>query len=462
MSKNKPSLKKELGLKDLILFNIACVIGLSSLTQAAQFGWSSILLWLVAAICFLLPIALVVIELGKRVGGMGGFYAWTKSALGSKHAFIAAWSYWMSNLVWFPTVLFTIVYSSYFIYSDSVPEQNDSILPTIIALLVLWFIVLLNIYGLKFAKWIQNVGAIALWLLLILITVSAFVYINKHEITTPTIKMLMPDLSDFRILPFFAAICFSFGGLELSSVMYAEIKNPAKNLTRSVLYSSFFILIFYIFLTLILIVTNPDGNLDIVYGIAQTFHKIDLAISWPFLGSIGALLVTLSTVGLFSSWLTGSARLPFAIGLDNYLPSFLGKVHSKYKSPYWSLIVQAIIISILFILSKLGSQIQEAYSVLYDMSVILYFIPFLYIFISFIIHLKKNTSGISAFRFFEKLNSTAWICAVLGFTVIFLSIILALLPSNTIVNKGLFYIKTIGGSIAFIGIGLLFYYRKTI
>ncbi|MBT8259170.1 MAG: APC family permease [Bacteroidia bacterium] len=459
---SEKGLKKVLGLRDLVLLNIATVIGLSSLTQAAQFGWSSFPLWILAALFFLIPLGLAVADLNSRLPEEGGFYIWTKKAFGEWHGFVAAWSYWISNIVWFPTVLFTIVLSSLYIFGDQHLGLRDNFLFTgVLAMIILWTVIILNIYGLKLAKWIQNIGAISLWILFALLLVMAVIYVSRFgPAQALTREAFIPDLGDFAVLPFFAAIAYSFGGFELSSVMSEEIRNPRKNIIRAIWVSGICIVVLYLIGTFSLLVAVPLGELNIVDGIAQTFHQIDKALGWPVLGSLGAILVTFGTIGLFGAWLSGSARLPFVIGLDNYLPPALGKLHPKYKSPHVSLILQGILVSILFIISIAGTEIQEAYSVLYDMSVILYFIPFLYLFAAFLWHKTRVQDGNKKNNGIKISKSVAWICACLGFSVIFLSIILAFMPSSAIENKTLFYIKIIGGTIILNGVGLLFYYKN--
>jgi len=76
--RKQTKLKKALGLRDLVLLNIACVIGLSSLAQAVQFGWSSFTLWLLAMVCYLIPSGLLVVDLNARVPGEGGISLFEK------------------------------------------------------------------------------------------------------------------------------------------------------------------------------------------------------------------------------------------------------------------------------------------------------------------------------------------------------------------------------------------------
>ena len=89
----------------------------------------------------------------------------------------------------------------------------------------------------------------------------------------------------------------------------------------------------------------------------------------PLVGSIGALLATLSVIGALGGWLAGSARLPFVIGIDSYLPKVLGKVHPKYGTPHMALIIQGIVITILFLFSIAGSENLPIRSPLYNWSI---------------------------------------------------------------------------------------------
>lgn len=460
--KDRKGLKKVLGLKDLVLLNIATVIGLSSLTQAAQFGWSSFPLWILAAVFFFIPLGLAVANLSSKMPGEGGFYIWTKNAFGEWHGFVGAWSYWLSNIVWLPTVLFTIVMSAFYVFGDQYLEiRENSWLVGTISLIVLWTIILLNIFGLQFAKWIQNVGAISLYILFGLLFTAAIVYMLRSGPAQPlSTEAFIPDFKDFTLLPFFAAIAFSFGGFELASVISEEIKNPEKNVNKAIWISGIFITLFYLMGTFALLVSVPEGDIHIVDGIAQAFHLIDDSLGLNVIGPLGAMLVTFGTIGLFGAWLSGSSRLPFVIGLDHYLPSALGKLHPKYKSPHVSLIVQGLLISVFFVVSIAGSQVQEAYSILYDMSVVLYFIPFLYLFAAFLWHNNYKPQSVDGPKFFKIGKSAVWICACLGFSVIFLSIILAFMPSGAIVDHTTFYIKIIGGTLLLNGIGLIFYYKN--
>src|ERR1022692_4443177 len=101
----EPQLRRALGLRDLVLFNIAAVIGIRWLAAAAHTGPVSITLWLLAAGFFFIPSALAVATLSARFPDEGGIYVWTKQGFGDWHGFLCGWCYWLSNLFYLPNLL---------------------------------------------------------------------------------------------------------------------------------------------------------------------------------------------------------------------------------------------------------------------------------------------------------------------------------------------------------------------
>ena len=95
-------LQRELGLRDLALFAIACIVGTRWIASAAHAGSGAILLWVLAAIFFLIPLAVATAALTARHPQAGGLYIWTRSDFGHWHGFLAFWVYWMGIAIWFP------------------------------------------------------------------------------------------------------------------------------------------------------------------------------------------------------------------------------------------------------------------------------------------------------------------------------------------------------------------------
>ena len=124
MSTNDPEtvtgepLHRALGVRDIVLINIAAILGVRWLSTAAQMGPSSISLWRLAVLIFFIPCSLAVTEPSSRQPGEGGLYLWTKSAFGEFHGFIAGWAYWVNNVFYFPSLLLFLAGAFLFIGSE--------------------------------------------------------------------------------------------------------------------------------------------------------------------------------------------------------------------------------------------------------------------------------------------------------------------------------------------------------
>jgi len=98
--------KRVMGFRDLLLFYVVTGISLRWIATAAAAGPRSIVIWIGAWLAFYTPLALSVIELSSRYPNEGGLYVWSKRAFGDFSGFMAAWTYWTSNLPYFPAVLY--------------------------------------------------------------------------------------------------------------------------------------------------------------------------------------------------------------------------------------------------------------------------------------------------------------------------------------------------------------------
>src|SRR5260370_25849354 len=108
-------LRRELGAFDLTLFAIATIVGVRWIASAAHAGPGSILLWLLAALLFLIPLSIAVAALVARDPGAGGMYLWSRRDFGPWHGFLCFWIYWMATVIWFPGA--AMFYSSAAVFS---------------------------------------------------------------------------------------------------------------------------------------------------------------------------------------------------------------------------------------------------------------------------------------------------------------------------------------------------------
>ena len=153
----KQSLKKSLGLRDLVLMNIVCIVSLATLAQVAQLGFSSVSLLVLCVFTFLIPSGVVVAELNARMPDEGGFYLWTTKAFGKFHGYLAAWCYWLSTVVFLATVILLISIPAVYMLGEEFLFLTESTSYNIVAgMFIIILNTIVNILGIKKAKWIQN------------------------------------------------------------------------------------------------------------------------------------------------------------------------------------------------------------------------------------------------------------------------------------------------------------------
>ena len=449
-----------LGLRDLVLLNIAAVVGLRWLPIAAQIGPSSLILWALALIIFFLPLGLSVVELSSRIPGEGGLYLWSKAAFGDRHGFIAGWSYWTANMVFFPALLLAAAGVAVYIAGDRwLPLAGNDLYNGTFCLVALWSSTLLNIFGLQRAKWLQNIGGLATWLIAgLVILCGAWAWYRFGAATRFTATNLMPNFGSLATFATLATIALAFDGLELGPILGGEIREPRRTIPRAILIAGIVTATIYIAGTAALLVTLPTRQIDVVGGIPQALASVGDRLGLPLFGAFGAVLLTLSLLGGLGAWITGTARLPFVVGVDRYLPKPLAALHPRYATPYVALLTQGVIVTVILIAALSGSTIHETYRVLIDMTLILTFIPLLYIFAALPILRRRGVGSDHATIAIPGGTIGCWLTCGLGFATTLLAIVTSMVPPQGS-SAGMFFLKVVVGCVLFIGIGLIFHAR---
>ncbi len=457
----KSQLRKTMGFWDVLLFNIATVLGPRWVAAAGHNGTSSISLWVLAAVFFFVPGALVINELSSRFPEEGGLYVWAKEAFGDFHGFVAGWTYWIYTVFYFPGLLLASAsMSAYVIGEKGAALSQDRTFLLSVSLGLLFVAVLLNIIGLNIGKWLQNAGGVGTYVpLLMLVGIAALVYFRSGSATHFTRANMMPTW-DWDTVNFWSQIAFAFTGLELVSAMSEEVRNPQKTLPRAVFGAGAMIALIYIAGTFAILTLVPAGDLDPKSGVfhAITFGSIALRVG--FLGILAAMLVTVGNAGGVGSTVAGIARVPFVVGIDRYLPAAFGKIHPRWKTPYISILVQAGVSGAILLASQINETTRGAYQFLIDAAIILYFIPFLYMFAA-VIKLRRRKD--------RKENTHAvlvpggaagiWISGILGILVVLVGIVVSLVPPGDSADKIGFEVKLVLGTLASILLGLVLYWR---
>jgi amino acid transporter len=449
--------RRILGFRDLVFFYVVTGISLRWIATAAAAGPSAIAVWIGAWLIFYTPLALSVIELSSRYPNEGGLYIWSKRAFGDFAGFMSAWTYWTCNLPYFPAVLYFAAGNALFIFPRSAMHlSTDARYYIIFSVLALALVTILNIIGLDVGTWLHNLGALAMWIpVVIIITFGLIAWHRFGPANSFAPSALVPSFKLNDVL-FWSVLIFAFAGCETASFMGDEIKHPRRSIPLALLTAGATVVFCYVIGTVAVLLALPQAEVGNLQGLMQAIVKTAGRIGFDGVIPVAAVLIALSNLGAAGAFLAAVARLPFVAGLDRFLPSIFGALHPRWRTPWFALLTQAAFGVVFTFLGQAGTSVKGAYDVLVSMSVITYFIPFLYLFAS-MFKLQREPAGPDVIRV-PGGKPVALILATVGFCTTLLTIALSLIPANDEPNKVLAVIKIIGLTGLVLIVGVLLYW----
>ena len=365
--------KKTLKQRDLVLFTVSAILLLDTLAAAASVGASSIFWWLSLGIIFFIPFALICAEMGCSYPEQGGIYAWIRDAFGGRWASRATWGYWVNTAVWIPAIyiLFAGVFKQMFMPDLSLQGQ------IVIGLILTWIAVGVNVIALDVGKWIPNVGAILKVLIFGTVIAGAYLYSQDHGMANPlNWETLKPDWgSSLQYIP---AIIYGMLGFELVSASSEEMKNPERDVPRSIFISGAIILVLYLLGTLAILTAIPAGDINLVEGLLDTLLLFfgGSAIGKVFVWGLAiAAMYTFFSNGV--TWALGCNRAAAEAAAEGELPKIFSLTSKTRGTPVGAAVLMGIVSSLLLILYGFMSGTNEdLFWSLFAFSAVIFLLPY--------------------------------------------------------------------------------------
>jgi amino acid transporter len=259
----------------------------------------------------------------------------------------------------------------------------------------------------------------------------------------------MSTFRDWRTLPLLSIVCLNYVGLELGSVLGDEIKRPRRVVPRASIIAGVSTVILYLVATLSLQASVPAAEIGVIDGILQGVQAATAELQLPWLLPLIAVLMSLNAAGNSSAWLAGSARIPFVIGIDRYLPRAFGKVHPRFRTPHVSLVVQGFASSLFIVISAIGATVHDMYLVLLQTTVILQLIPYLYMFAG-LIAIRRDPARFGSTEAYFRRSWIVYVAGAFGFVVSAGGLFLAFVPTAGVSDVWNYELKTILGALSFL------------
>lgn len=421
---------KNLSLLSIIMITVVSVDSIRNLPAAAKFGTVLITFYILAAITFLLPAALVSAELSAKFKCSGGVYTWVKKAYGDKLGLLAVWLQWAENVIWYPTLLSFVAGAIGYSINPSLINSKVYLSSSII--IIFWTLTYINLKGIKISAWFSNfctvTGLIAP--MLFIITLGILWLINgRPTAITISINAMLPKFNEPDMWVSLTAVMLSFSGIEIATVHAAEVENAQSKLPKALAWSSAIILTTLVLGSLAIAIVVPNKDINLVTGIIQAFKVFFEAHDTLWVLPIIAVTLAIGGAGSVSNWLIAPTKGLLFAAEDNNLPQVF-KTTNAAGSPSVLLYTQAIIVTIISLIFMVAPGVNESYWILTVTATQLYMIMYILMFLAFI-KLRKYDKE-NSHRYFEVPGGTAtkWLVAILGILGCLLTLLISFYPPN--------------------------------
>ncbi len=359
------SLKKELGLFDLVLTQVVFVFGTVWVGFAATLGRSQMAFWLIAIVTFYLPLAAVVIYLNRLAPLEGGLYQWAKVAFDDFVAFLVAWNFWIFGILVMSGISLIIKKNiAYAIGPRADWMQQNKWMTTLVCVVLMTSLVAASRRGLALGKWVQNFGGAMLILTVAILIFMPFIAgagsLSNYHPFLLSVREIKWDSHNLNVCSKLAVGALS--GFEYIAILAGECRAPARNISRSVWISAPIIALMFILGTASVLAFVTPEKVDLIAPIPQVFSLGFRSAGWvSILISITIFGVAARQIALMSIYFAGNTRLPMVAGWDNLLPAWFAKLHKKYRTPVNSILFVAATTLVFSLAPLIGVKEAEAF-----------------------------------------------------------------------------------------------------
>lgn len=331
----------------LTMITVGSVDSIRNLPSTALFGTELVFFFLFGAIFFLIPCALVSAELASAWPKQGGIYVWVKEAFGRKIGFMAIWLQWISNVIWYPTILSFVAGTIGYLIHPPLIENKYFLIGVILA--CFWGATFINLLGMRSSSAFSTLCTIAGLLIpmsLIIGLGAAWIFSGSPLHINFKPESFVPSLSNAHTWVALIGIMLSYCGIEIATVHAGDVNNPQKTYPKVLLYSVMIIITTLMLGSLAIAIVLPKEQISLVAGIMQAFHTFFASYNMTWMMPLIALMLILGGLGGVSNWIIAPTKGLLVAAKEGHLPLPLQR-ENRYGAPVAILIYQAVIVTFL-------------------------------------------------------------------------------------------------------------------
>lgn len=310
-------------------------------------GFAAIFSFLIGGMIALLA-AVCTAELATAMPQSGGGYFFISRSFGSFWGTLTGISQWVGLV--FACAFYLISFGEYALTLLEEANITWNLGTRVLSFVFTLILLIVNLIGTKKVGRFQNLMVISLTILLVLIFSYGLIDFFGLEDQPVAFSAIAPNGVP-SIFTTTALIFTSYLGFVQIANIGAEIKQPDKNLPRSLIASVFFAMTLYTFIMLVCVLTFPQAQLK-KFGETATIE-----VARTMLGSWGAIVVLfaglLATLSSANASMISASRGVFALSSDKLISQKASKINQRFGTPHIALILVTVPIAVMLLKNQL-------------------------------------------------------------------------------------------------------------
>jgi amino acid transporter/nucleotide-binding universal stress UspA family protein len=302
-------------------------------------------------------------ELGSCFPEAGGGYLWVKEALPQPNGFLSGWISWFAHAV--ACSLYAVAFGAFTVdllhmagvdlshlFHSLTADHGHLLAAKVIAALITLLFVWINFRGAKETGQAESVVTIVK-----IVVIALFIGFGVYAIFSgSTPEPWQSHFSGFfqkgamGIIMAMGLTFIAFEGYEIIAQCGEEVKDPKRNIPRSIFLSLLIVVPIYILVAFVALgAVSPEGGEPSWQYLGHEGEMAMIEAAEQFmLGKVGRIIFLIgglfSTMSALNATIYSSSRVSFAMGRDHNLPGIFARIHSKKRTPHYATFISGALI----------------------------------------------------------------------------------------------------------------------
>ncbi|MFJ9893897.1 APC family permease [Streptomyces sp. NPDC091280] len=363
----------------LALMTTSSVASLRAAPTMAVYGLACVFLYLVPAVVFLLPTALVSAELAS--GWSGGVYRWVSEGLSKPLGFLAVWCQFAMTIFYYPSLLAFVASTISYVIDPAL--ASNGLYTAIVIMVLYWTGVWVSSRGTKalagLSSWGLIIGTLVPGTILVVLGM-VFLAQGNPSAAPMTSSHLLPEWTGLASLVLIVNNFLSYSGMEMNAVHVSSLKDPAKEYPKSMFLAMGLVLLIFILPALAISWVVPSDQTSLTAGVMQAFNAFFSYFHIGWMTPIAAVMLVSASLGGMLTWLAGPSKGLLEISRsEGYLPPFLQKLN-RFGVQQNILVTQGVVTTVIALGYALLPNVSSVYWIFSTITTQVYLIVYLLMF----------------------------------------------------------------------------------